>query len=63
MEIITITKENLKLFAQATGQGAFPLTFKEKTTFVFAAAGIEMVFGDNSFILNQGGTKFNFIKE
>jgi CubicO group peptidase (beta-lactamase class C family) len=60
---ITVSEKNGELFAQATGQGAFPLTFKEKTTFVFAAAGIEMVFGDNSFILNQGGTKFNFTKE
>ena len=60
---ITIAEKNGELSAQATGQGAFPLTFKEETTFVFAAAGIEMVFGDNSFILNQGGTKFNFTKE
>ena len=60
---ITVSEKNGELFAQATGQGAFPLTFREEKTFVFAAAGIEMVFGDNSFILNQGGTKFNFIKE
>jgi CubicO group peptidase (beta-lactamase class C family) len=60
---ITVTEKNGELLAQATGQGAFPLTFKEETTFVFAAAGIEMVFGDNSFILNQGGMKFNFTKE
>jgi len=60
---ITISEKNGELFAQATGQGAFPLTFREEKTFVFAAAGIEMVFGDNSFVLNQGGTKFNFTKE
>jgi CubicO group peptidase (beta-lactamase class C family) len=60
---ITVYEKNGELSAQATGQGAFPLTFKEETTFVFAAAGIEMVFGDNSFILNQGGMKFNFVKE
>ena len=60
---ITIAEKNGELSAQATGQGAFPLTFKEETTFVFAAAGIEMVFGENSFILNQGGMKFNFTKE
>ena len=60
---ITVSEKNGELSAQATGQGAFPLTFKEEKTFVFAAAGIEMVFGDNSFILNQGGTKFNFTKE
>ncbi|WP_445720090.1 serine hydrolase domain-containing protein [Flavobacterium sp.] len=60
---ITIAEKNGELSAQATGQGAFPLTFKEETTFVFAAAGIEMVFGENSFILNQGGMKYNFTKE
>jgi CubicO group peptidase (beta-lactamase class C family) len=60
---ITVTEKNGELSAQATGQGTFPLSFKEETTFVFAAAGIEMVFGDNSFILNQGGMKFNFTKE
>ncbi|EAZ95413.1 Serine-type D-Ala-D-Ala carboxypeptidase [Flavobacteria bacterium BAL38] len=60
---ITIDEKNGELSAQATGQSAFPLTFREEKTFVFAAAGIEMVFGDNSFILNQGGMKFNFTKE
>ena len=60
---ITVSEKNGELSAQATGQGAFPLTFREEKTFVFVAAGIEMVFGDNSFILNQGGTKFNFTKE
>lgn len=60
---ITVSEKNGELSAQATGQGAFPLTFKEKTTFVFAAAGIEMVFGDKSFVLIQGGMKFNFTKE
>ncbi|WP_051604341.1 serine hydrolase domain-containing protein [Flavobacterium sasangense] len=60
---ITVSEKNGELFAQATGQGAFPLTFKEETTFVFAAAGIEMVFGDKSFVLIQGGMKFNFTKE
>ncbi|WP_333809372.1 serine hydrolase domain-containing protein [Flavobacterium sp.] len=60
---ITVSEKNGELSAQATGQGAFPLTFKEETTFVFAPAGIEMVFGENSFVLNQGGMKFNFTKE
>ena len=60
---ITVSEKNGELFAQATGQSAFPLTFKEEKTFVFAAAGIEIIFGDNSLILNQGGTKFNFTKE
>ncbi|MFM7894413.1 MAG: serine hydrolase domain-containing protein [Flavobacterium sp.] len=60
---ITVSEKNGELFAQATGQSAFPLTFKEEKTFVFAAAGIEMVFGDNAFVLIQGGMKFNFTKE
>ena len=60
---ITISEKNGELFAQATGQSAFPLTFREEKTFVFAAAGIEMVFEDNSFVLNQGGMKFNFVRE
>ena len=60
---ITVSEKNGELSAQATGQGAFPLTFKEETTFVFAPAGIEMVFGDKSFVLIQGGAKFNFTKE
>jgi CubicO group peptidase (beta-lactamase class C family) len=60
---ITVSEKNGELSAQATGQGAFPLTFKEETTFVFAPAGIEMVFGENSFVLNQSGMKFNFTKE
>lgn len=60
---ITVSEKNGELSAQATGQGAFPLTFKEEKTFVFAAAGIEMVFGDKSFVLIQGGMRFNFTKE
>lgn len=60
---ITVSEKNGELFAQATGQSAFPLTFKEERTFVFAPAGIEMVFGDNAFVLIQGGMKFNFTKE
>lgn len=60
---ITVSEKNGELFAQATGQSAFPLTFKDERTFVFAPAGIEMVFGDNAFVLIQGGMKFNFTKE
>jgi CubicO group peptidase (beta-lactamase class C family) len=60
---ITITEKNKELIAQATGQSAFPLTFKEEKTFIFAPAGIEMIFGENSFVLKQGGMRFNFSKE
>jgi D-alanyl-D-alanine carboxypeptidase len=62
---ITITKDNSKLFAQATGQAAFPLDATEKDTFVFLTAGIKMEFKsiDNQFVLNQGGRKFTFTKK
>ena len=60
---ITITEKDKELIAQATGQSAFPLTFKVEKTFIFASAGIEIIFGENSFVLNQGGMRFNFTKE
>ncbi len=60
---IIISEKNGDLIAQATGQSAFPLTFKEEKTFIFAPAGIEMIFGENSFVLKQGGMQFNFSKE
>lgn len=60
---MTISEKNGELLAQATGQRAFPLTFKEEKTFIFAPAGIEMIFGENSFVLKQGGMSFNFSKE
>jgi CubicO group peptidase (beta-lactamase class C family) len=60
---ITVSEKNNELIAQATGQSAFPLTFKEEKTFIFAPAGIEMIFGENSFVLKQGGMSFNFSKE
>ena len=60
---MTISEKNGELLAQATGQSAFPLTFKEEKTFIFAPAGIEMIFGENSFVLKQSGMSFNFSKE
>lgn len=60
---ITISEKNGELFAQATEQSAFPLTFKAEKTFIFASAGIEMVFGENTFVLKQSGMSFNFTKE
>lgn len=60
---ITISEKNGELFAQATGQSAFPLTFKAEKIFIFASAGIEMVFGENTFVLKQSGMSFNFTKE
>jgi CubicO group peptidase (beta-lactamase class C family) len=60
---MTISEKNGELLAQASGQSAFPLTFKEEKTFIFAPAGIEMIFGENGFVLKQGGMSFNFSKE
>jgi len=62
---ITVTKEEATLFAQATGQGAFPLDATAKDTFGFSQAGIEMVFNpdEKTFILKQGGAEYNFTKE
>jgi CubicO group peptidase (beta-lactamase class C family) len=60
---IMLSEKNGDLIAQATGQSAFPLTFKAEKTFIFAPAGIEMIFGENSFVLKQGGMRFNFTKE
>ncbi|WP_438966068.1 serine hydrolase domain-containing protein [Flavobacterium sp.] len=51
------------LMGQATGQPSFPLTPKSETEFVFLQAGVEIVFGQNTFILKQGGQKINFTKE
>lgn len=60
---ITVTTEKGLLYAQATGQGAFPLTAKSETEFVFTAAGIKMIFEENAFTLLQGGMKNVFVKE
>lgn len=62
---ITITKDNLKLIAQATGQSSFPLDATEKNKFEFLAAGIKLEFNpiQNQMILSQGGRKFTLTKK
>lgn len=62
---ITITKDNKKLFAQATGQAAFPLNATEKDNFEFLPAGIKLEFKstENQMILSQGGRKLTFTKK
>ena len=62
---ITVTKEGNNLFAQATGQSAFPLQSFEKDKFEFKQAGIVMEFDTDKkqMILKQGGGKYNFIKK
>ena len=61
---INIFEKDGNLVAQATGQPIFPLTYSSEDVFVFAQAGIEIEFKSNStFVLKQGGAKFNFTKE
>lgn len=51
------------LYAQATGQGEFPLTPVSNTEFVFNPAGVNIKFTANGFTLTQGGMKTVFTKE
>jgi CubicO group peptidase (beta-lactamase class C family) len=60
---LTFFEKEGDFFAQATGQSAFPLTFKDEKTFIYSPAGIQIVFQEKSLILHQGGAKFNFTKE
>ncbi|OAB25945.1 CubicO group peptidase, beta-lactamase class C family [Flavobacterium fryxellicola] len=62
---ITITKENTTLFAQATGQAAFPLEATEKDNFEFKMAGIKLEFKpvERQMILKQSGGKFTLTKK
>lgn len=62
---ITITKNENKLFAQATGQPAFPLEAATATSFKFEPAGIVLEFNSkkNEMTLKQGGKEFLFAKE
>jgi hypothetical protein len=62
---ITITKKDGSLFAQGTGQPSFPLECTEKNVFRFYTAGITISFSpfEKSMILEQGGGKFNFVKD
>ncbi|MDB5285574.1 MAG: hypothetical protein JWR05_523 [Mucilaginibacter sp.] len=61
---IAITKNNTLLFAQATGQRAFPLEAKGGNKFSFAAAGITLQFepAKKTFTLIQGGATYLFTK-
>ncbi len=61
---IAITKNNATLFAQATGQSAFPLEATGDNKFVFTSAGVTLQFepAKNSFSLLQGGTTYLFTK-
>lgn len=60
---ISITLKDGNLMAQATGQPPFPLTPKSDNEFVFPAAGVEILFEENTLTLKQAGQKFKFTKE
>lgn len=60
---VNIFEKDGKLLAQATGQPSFELTYSSDDVYVFAQAGIEITFGTNSFVLKQGGKKFNYTKK
>lgn len=62
---IEFTNNGDKLFAQATGQSAFPLETIDTTTFKFEPAGIKLEFkaDKKEMILKQGGKEFLFKKE
>ena len=62
---ITIFKKGNTLFAQATGQGAFPLKATEKDVFTFDTAGIILEFTPkkNEMTLKQGGGIHTLKKE
>ena len=62
---ITITRNNETLVAQATGQSAFPLEATAADKFKFEQAGVVLEFNaaDNSMVLKQGGSVFNYKKE
>ena len=62
---ITVTKTNLSLMAQATGQPAFPLEPTGKDVFKFEQAGLVMEFNpdEKKMVLKQGGGQFLFTKE
>ncbi|MCC9070131.1 beta-lactamase family protein [Flavobacterium sp. F-65] len=61
---IDITRNENKLFGQATGQAAFPLEATEKTIFKFEQAGVVIEFNvdKKQLILKQGGKEFIFTK-
>ncbi len=62
---IVITKEELTLKAQATGQPSFSLDATGKDTFEFSAAGVKIEFIPEKglLILKQGGGEFKFLKQ
>ena len=62
---ITIFKKSKTLFAQATGQGAFPIKATKKDVFTFDTAGIVLEFNPKKegMTLKQGGGVYTMQKE
>ncbi|PKP51357.1 MAG: hypothetical protein CVT92_12995 [Bacteroidetes bacterium HGW-Bacteroidetes-1] len=60
---IEITLKDDKLFAQATGQQAFPLDAKTENEFTFDPAGIKITFNENSLTILQSGSAITMTKE
>ncbi|MFI5157254.1 MAG: serine hydrolase domain-containing protein [Sphingobacteriales bacterium] len=59
---IVITKKNTELFAQATGQMAFPLEAKGGNRFTYANITLQFEPTKKTFTLSQGGTTYIFTK-
>jgi D-alanyl-D-alanine carboxypeptidase len=62
---ISITKKDVVLYGQATGQGAFPLSAVKADVFTFDAAGITLTFdtSNSQMTLKQGAGTFVMDKE
>jgi D-alanyl-D-alanine carboxypeptidase len=62
---ITITNKENVLYAQATGQSAFPLVATKPDVFTYDAAGINLIFdtAKNQMTLKQNGAIFIMTKE
>lgn len=62
---IEVREKDGQLFAQATGQGEFPLQAKSQNTFTFDTAGIQLDFDSDkkTMKLLQGGMEILFTKE
>ncbi|MEM6929673.1 MAG: serine hydrolase domain-containing protein [Myxococcota bacterium] len=65
--VITLTRKDTVLWAQATGQPEFPLEPVGPTEFVFEDAGLRMVFdadeASSRFTLFQGGGEFLYVRD
>ena len=62
---ISITKDNLTLMAQGTGEPAIPFDTTEKDKFEFLRAGIKLEFkpAENQMIYSQRGESFTMTRK